>query len=559
MQKDVVFELSRARDVQEIKQYTDDEYGAGFPNEETKLLERLSRIQNYKIVLIIELKQINVQNIETLRQKMWHIASNKRESAEVEIVFYKNSSVFQFVNTKETPNIFKTNIEQFDLNNKLDFSKFYSTMSTPTRPPINVGPLIHFLYETYPEGKMKTVFVHFCLSDCTCKDENNCFKEGYEYLRLLFGPVKIPFPPGTYVENFLNLPNCLFTRFLRAEVSLDETNFCCTLKDSQKMKRGVEEKKCITHHGFFVEFKQNHTQHPSVGIVSAGEINFPSAPFGDGSVRVAYDGYTDKREKVVIKQFKSKDMLSFESYVDMVGLHFVCQDLADLFASYCEIIKSGRNPNDITIDDLWSNVSNNATPVTENSQLFSELKCSAVPSLSQSDIQSTSPNILGDAGVIDKIKRIQCIPLRLFVETERDDEIRKIYGKEYSVEDIRSLSQSHKIYFVETPLEDEFIKFNTNGSGVNYQKYSTTLQCFSHFSFFVSSKQFVVTDLQGVFSEKENAYILTDPSFHHQNISAFYYTLTNLGSKGIDQFFKSHKCNAACLALGLPPHEEQRD
>ena len=56
----------------------------------------------------------------------------------------------------------------------------------------------------------------------------------------------------------------------------------------------------------------------------------------------------------------------------------------------------------------------------------------------------------------------------------------------------------------------------------------------------------VVVDLQGV--ERPTDFILTDPCI---NCMEPRFGNTNLGSVGIMSFFRTHKCNTACSALGL--------
>lgn len=69
-----------------------------------------------------------------------------------------------------------------------------------------------------------------------------------------------------------------------------------------------------------------------------------------------------------------------------------------------------------------------------------------------------------------------------------------------------------------------------------------TPQAFSHFTFEVSGKTEIVVDVQGVGD------IYTDPQLYSIDKR---YGPADYGIVGISNFFKNHKCNAVCMALGL--------
>jgi hypothetical protein len=60
----------------------------------------------------------------------------------------------------------------------------------------------------------------------------------------------------------------------------------------------------------------------------------------------------------------------------------------------------------------------------------------------------------------------------------------------------------------------------------------------------------MVVDLQGV--KVDRAYLLTDPALHSNDLLRFRETRTNLGVKGMRQFFRSHVCSDVCSKLNLP-------
>eukprot|EP00947_MAST-08B_sp_MAST-8B-sp1_P003831 g3831.t1 len=85
---------------------------------------------------------------------------------------------------------------------------------------------------------------------------------------------------------------------------------------------------------------------------------------------------------------------------------------------------------------------------------------------------------------------------------------------------------------------------NGSGSGRNGQlsRCNEVAQAFSHYSFEHSGGQELIVDLQGV------GLCLTDPQLHS---TAMRYGRADLGQKGIDAFFKTHRCGPTCRALGL--------
>ena len=84
-------------------------------------------------------------------------------------------------------------------------------------------------------------------------------------------------------------------------------------------------------------------------------------------------------------------------------------------------------------------------------------------------------------------------------------------------------------------------------------------QAFSHFSYEKSNKQFMVVDLQGVFTQKPDGtseYVLTDPAIHRRDEHLESMGRTDRGKKGMQAFFQSHRCSRVCRMLGLVVKEE---
>jgi len=73
-------------------------------------------------------------------------------------------------------------------------------------------------------------------------------------------------------------------------------------------------------------------------------------------------------------------------------------------------------------------------------------------------------------------------------------------------------------------------------------------QAFSHWTYQYSQRTELICDLQGVFNQVK--FQLTDPAIHTTE-ETDYFGPTNLGKKGINSFYKTHKCNPLCKYLGL--------
>lgn len=97
----------------------------------------------------------------------------------------------------------------------------------------------------------------------------------------------------------------------------------------------------------------------------------------------------------------------------------------------------------------------------------------------------------------------------------------------------------------------EYKKFNSNFNYVfqddDDDTLSATCQAFSHYTWEKSGKQIIICDLQGI--KIDQRAVLTDPAIHYTNVLC--HGSTNLGKRGIEQFFRVHKCNDICRAMNL--------
>ena len=106
-----------------------------------------------------------------------------------------------------------------------------------------------------------------------------------------------------------------------------------------------------------------------------------------------------------------------------------------------------------------------------------------------------------------------------------------------------------RIYQVERRMHEEWRKWNNNSGGVSLTAYSTILQAFSHWTYEKTAGRLMVVDLQGV--KSGDTYLLTDPALHCDDLLRFRATRTNLGVKGMQEFFRTHLCSEICSTLKL--------
>jgi len=108
---------------------------------------------------------------------------------------------------------------------------------------------------------------------------------------------------------------------------------------------------------------------------------------------------------------------------------------------------------------------------------------------------------------------------------------------------------------LEQRIRGDFEKYNTNSGWVPYGPTvrgtdHTVVQAFTHWTYVVTSGELLVVDCQGVFSQQDNSFYLTDPAVHCAT-SLLRFGGTNLGREGIARFLHTHKCTSCCEALGL--------
>jgi len=77
-------------------------------------------------------------------------------------------------------------------------------------------------------------------------------------------------------------------------------------------------------------------------------------------------------------------------------------------------------------------------------------------------------------------------------------------------------------------------------------------QAYSHFTYLISRRKFLVCDLQGVLNTdvRPPVFELTDPAIHYSEMTSRKdYGRTDRGEHGIEDFFKTHTCSNLCHML----------
>lgn len=107
---------------------------------------------------------------------------------------------------------------------------------------------------------------------------------------------------------------------------------------------------------------------------------------------------------------------------------------------------------------------------------------------------------------------------------------------------------------LQEPYIDNYQKFNSNtGWTDDSTPWPRVMQALSHFSYHVSSGQFVLCDLQGgIYSD---GIVLTDPVILSRSKS---FGVTDLGPRGISTFFSNHRCNEFCRSNWMKPNDQRQ-
>jgi hypothetical protein len=126
------------------------------------------------------------------------------------------------------------------------------------------------------------------------------------------------------------------------------------------------------------------------------------------------------------------------------------------------------------------------------------------------------------AGIINK--QIRLNKPGVWHMTDRDSEY---YGQRLLIE----------------PYIEDYIKFNSNTGWTSRDggQWNKIMQALSHYSYHVSSGQYLLCDLQG--GIYRDGAILSDPVIHSRRRD---FGVTDLGPEGMSTFFSRHRCNEFC-------------
>jgi len=101
-----------------------------------------------------------------------------------------------------------------------------------------------------------------------------------------------------------------------------------------------------------------------------------------------------------------------------------------------------------------------------------------------------------------------------------------------------------EVVSLEPYYENDFKVFKSD----KMRSFETTLcEAFTHFSWYSSNGELIVTNLKGV--RNMNQYEFTVPIIHSKNRN---FGATDYGSKGIKDFFREHQCNEICNTWPRP-------
>lgn len=121
---------------------------------------------------------------------------------------------------------------------------------------------------------------------------------------------------------------------------------------------------------------------------------------------------------------------------------------------------------------------------------------------------------------------------------------------------VQFMERKAQPYFIyEEQIHGNWEKYNNNNGfcapspTIDYHTNHDIVQTFSHWTYHISNKKLIVVDCQGCYDRSKAIFHLTDPAIHSTNVLRF--GGTNCAQEGMLAFFKSHKCNNFCTALGL--------
>lgn len=145
------------------------------------------------------------------------------------------------------------------------------------------------------------------------------------------------------------------------------------------------------------------------------------------------------------------------------------------------------------------------------------------------------------------------------VETRLDGEFKKWNnnngwhnGKKCRRSDLHDIQEEEggEALIVENGSANQPLDLTEDNEDNIFVSHDEVAQAFSHFSFVHSARKMLICDLQGIYDHRSNLFRFTDPVIHYHDARKHsqrgLYGRTDMGRKGIHDFFKSHQCNCLC-------------
>lgn len=102
-------------------------------------------------------------------------------------------------------------------------------------------------------------------------------------------------------------------------------------------------------------------------------------------------------------------------------------------------------------------------------------------------------------------------------------------------------------YNLELYMTGKYQKYSDNWRFIDDTDAAKEFACFSHWTYKHTNRKLMVVDLQGTATDA--GIIFTDPAIH--SVYSHRFAATNLGKRGMDGFFRAHKCSELCQKLGI--------
>lgn len=289
----------------------------------------------------------------------------------------------------------------------------------------------------------------------------------------------------------------------------------------------------------------------------AAGISFSNDPFGRGAERLVYQlREIDANGKIIGTPLVAKDGRFVEDYNQLKDFHF----------SFCKTQKIAAN-----LAEKFNQQLDKSPQVAKNVPRIRFLECFVYTFYDQYDEEfnylvekqldhnqyrkwndnqggiqgqhqkpaSPYPGIVKEVAPLQMLKDLKLKPIISDIIEEENSE-----DEEDDASDDETSHRKPAVTTSNVAPKGELVILNED-----------VPQAFSHFSHSRSHRRRMVCDLQGVLDTSQNPpmFELTDPVIHYKSSRnrEHVYGKTDKGQKGINDFFKTHRCNNLCKALGI--------